>query len=318
MKLRLYMVAISVLTLQSQFVLAQHEHSLSDTHSPVAYHATIHDDVANSVMILKVGPLSLPPDTRHFTLGDLIVSVPVAGWILRYLPEVIDENGNALPGELVHHVTLYNMTERDIVCPGNEQILFATGGELRSWPEIPGSGFPIKEGSRIRIRAMIHNPTSHPYEHVYFQVHIPYQRRTADIELREIHVAWFSVTRCAENGDYDLKPGENVDTVRFTIQRGGRLLGIGGHMHDYGIQLRLENETQKEVIATLNSRLDEQGHLLSLPVALLAGQGGYRLTEGETVRLTSTYINRNGQPLPGGGMGIIVGYFTPDRERPAK
>jgi hypothetical protein len=39
--------------------------------------------------------------------------------------------------------------------------------------------------------------------------------------------------------------------------------------------------------------------------------GGYKFASGDQLRITATYDNTTGKPLPSGAMGIVVGYFLP-------
>jgi len=40
-------------------------------------------------------------------------------------------------------------------------------------------------------------------------------------------------------------------------------------------------------------------------------RGGYKFAAGDQLRITATYDNVTGKPLPAGAMGIVVGYFLP-------
>src|ERR1700704_6604755 len=82
-------------------------------------------------------------------------------------------------------------------------------------------------------------------------------------------------------------------------------------MHDYAKQIVLEDATRKETVATLNANVDEKGQLLSMPVVTFFDRGGYKFAAGDELRITATYDNTTGKPLPAGAMGIVVGYFVP-------
>src|SRR5258708_32577989 len=118
------------------------------------------------------------------------------------------------------------------------------------------------------------------------------------------------VQSCGNSG-YDLKAGKNENTGTVTVKYNGTLLGVGGHMHDYGKQTTLEVPTRKETVATLDAQLDEKGQLLSMPVVPFFDRGGYKFAAGDQLRITATYDNITGKPLPSGAMGIVVGYFLP-------
>jgi hypothetical protein len=118
------------------------------------------------------------------------------------------------------------------------------------------------------------------------------------------------VQSCGNSG-YDLKAGKNENTGMVTVKYNGILLGVGGHMHDYAKQITLEDTTRKETVATLDAKLDEKGQLLSMPVVTFFDRGGYKFAAGDQLRITATYDNITGKPLPSGAMGIVVGYFLP-------
>ncbi len=47
------------------------------------------------------------------------------------------------------------------------------------------------------------------------------------------------------NSGFDLEPGKSVTTGKFTVSYAGELLGVGGHLHDYGRRLVLADLTRK-------------------------------------------------------------------------
>jgi len=90
---------------------------------------------------------------------------------------------------------------------------------------------------------------------------------------------------------------------------------VGGHMHDYAKELVLEDSRNKEPVATLVAKTDEQGRLLSMPVVMFVHTGGYALAAGDRLKITATYDNSSGKQLRDGAMGIVVGYFVPKEPR---
>src|SRR2546426_373685 len=91
---------------------------------------------------------------------------------------------------------------------------------------------------------------------------------------------------------------------------------MGGEVrpHDDGRMIVMENLTRNEVVAALDAKLDAAGRIVAMPVHTFFDRGGYRLNRGERLRVTATYDNPEGKPLPGGAMGIVVGYFVPDND----
>lgn len=273
----------------------------------------VENDQAGHVLTLRLGPLNLPANAgmNVAQAPDLLMTVPFDGWFTAYHPSLIDDVGKPVPRRLLHHVAVYNLARADFLCPSKPEHIFGAGGEMNDWPVTPGIGYRVEKGDKIRVATMFHNPTDRSYPKVYLQVKMEYQPAAAGgPELKSVYPTWFDVKQCG-NSSYDLKPGLNVTSGEFTMKYDGLLVGLGGHMHDYGRQLHVENVTRHQEIATLNAKLDAQGRMLGIPIALFTDKGGFPLAKGEVVKVTATYDNPTGKPLPDGAMGIAVGYFLP-------
>src|SRR5712664_1631723 len=274
------------------------------------------DSNAHSVT-LRVGPMNLPANTDHVKMPqppDLIWAVSFEGWLLAYHPRLVDSNGNAVPGTVLHHTAFWNEDRADFLCPNKEEHIFGAGSEMTNWAEIPGYGYRVQKGDKIRIETMVHNPTDTSYEQVYLEVKIPYADGSSDSAaasaVKSVYPAWMDVQSCGNSG-YDLKAGKNENSGSVIVKFNGILLGVGGHMHDYATQITLEDATRKEKVVTLDAKLDEKGQLLSIPVVTFFDRGGYKFAAGDQLKITATYDNITGKPLPSGAMGIVVGYFLP-------
>jgi hypothetical protein len=243
------------------------------------------------------------------------LTMPFDGWIRAYHPRLVDGRGKTLPGRLLHHVAFYNTARPDFVCLNKQEHIFGAGGEMNDWPTTPGFGYGVRRGDRIRITSMFHNPTANGYPQLYLEVRMEYTREdSAATPLRSVYPTWLDVNSCRDSS-YDLKPGQDVRQGDVTINYSGVLLGVGGHMHDYGRGLVLEDVTQKATVATLPARLDGHGHMVSMPIVLFMDRGGYRVAKGDRMKITARYDNPTRQTLRDGAMGIVVGYFLPADEQ---
>jgi hypothetical protein len=268
-------------------------------------------DAATHTITLREGPLTLPANTDHMKMPqppDVFWTIPLDAFLRAYTPRLVDSNGNAVPGTILHHTAFWNTNRSDFLCPNKEEHIFGAGSELTDWMEIPGYAYRVQKGDKIRIETMVHNPTTTAYNNVYLEVKIPYADPTA--AEKSVYPTWMDVQSCGNSG-YDLHAGKNENTGTVTVKYNGILLGVGGHMHDYAKQITLEDTTRKETVATLNANVDEKGQLLSMPVVTFFDRGGYKFAAGDQLRITATYDNTTGQPLPAGAMGIVVGYFLP-------
>jgi hypothetical protein len=268
-------------------------------------------DTAAHTITVHEGPISLPANTSHMMMPqppDVFWSIPLDAFLLSYTPRLVDANGNAVPGTVLHHTAFWNTDRSDFLCPNKEEHIFGAGGELTNWMELPGYGYRVQKGDKIRIETMVHNPTATAYDKVYLEVKIPYADSTAS--TKSVYPTWMDVRSCGNSG-YDLHPGKNENVGTVTVKYNGILLGVGGHMHDYAKQIVLEDATRKETVASLNANVDEKGQLISMPVVTFFDRGGYKFAAGDQLRITATYDNITGKPIPAGAMGIVVGYFLP-------
>ena len=128
--------------------------------------------------------------------------------------------------------------------------------------------------------------------------------------IKSVYPAWMDVQSCRDSG-YDLKPGKTQTTGNVTVKYDGLLLGVGGHLHDYGRQLVLEDATRNETVVTLDANVNDKGELLTIPVVTFFDKGGYKFSAGDQLKITATYENPTGKLLRDGAMGIVVGYFVP-------
>ena len=269
-------------------------------------------DEKSHTVTLRIGPMTLPANTSHMRMPqppDLVWTIPRTGWLLAYHPKLVDSAGHSVPGPVLHHVAFWNENRSDFLCPNKEEHIFGAGGELTDWAQIPGFGYRVEKGDQIRIETMIHNPTTASYKDVFLEISIPYADDATPAPVKNVYPAWMDVASCGNSG-YDLPPGASKKTGTVSVKYSGILLGVGGHMHDYGQQLTLEDSSAKEPIALLPAKTDAQGHLVSIPVVTFFQTGGYHFAAGDKLTITATYNNPTGKLLRDGAMGIVVGYFV--------
>jgi hypothetical protein len=272
-------------------------------------------DAGKHVITLREGPMSLPAHTGHMAMPqppDQIWAIPFDGWLLAYHPRLVNAEGSPVPGRVLHHTAFWNVDRSDFLCTNKEEHIFGAGSEMTDWAEVPGYGYHVQKGDRIRIETMMYNPTDTSYDKVYLEVKIPFQIAGTG-EIKNVYPAWMDVASCGNSG-YDLPAGKSAKTGTVEVNFGGVLLGVGGHLHDYGRQLVLQDVTKKATVVTLDARVDDKGMLLGIPVVTFFDTGGYRFSEGDELEITAKYDNLSGKALRSGAMGIVVGYFVPDDE----
>jgi len=307
----------SVLAVCSLSALAQHEHpAISTREISSEVRLRVENDTAGQVLTVRVGPLHLPANSDHTAVAQaptFLLDIPFDGWITAYHPRLVDGASRPEPGSLLHHVAFYKSARPDFLCPNKDEHIFGAGGEMNDWPALPGVGYRVHKGDRIRISTMFHNPTETGYPETWLEVKLEYRSAAQGEPLKSVYPAWFDVKECGDSA-YNLGPGRTLKIGQFQLRFGGRLLAVGGHMHDYGQQLGLFNLTRGEDVVALVARLDSAGRMQSLPIVRFTDRGGYRLDKGDVLRVSAIYDNPLGKPLPEGAMGIVAGYFLPDND----
>jgi hypothetical protein len=86
---------------------------------------------------------------------------------------------------------------------------------------------------------------------------------------------------------------------------------MSGHLHDYGLSVRLEDAETGKVIARVRGERDAQGHVLGVERKRFIFRTK-RLRAAHRYRVVGEYENPTGHPIPNGAMAHIVALFLPD------
>src|SRR5439155_23178007 len=92
-----------------------------------------------------------------------------------------------------------------------------------------------------------------------------------------------------------------------------RLLGVGGHMHDYGVRVQLQDAETGKVLTSVQTTRDSAGKVHKVSRRLFGVSGeGLRLRANHKYRVVGEYDNPTNQTLIKGAMAHMVGLFVPD------
>jgi hypothetical protein len=93
----------------------------------------------------------------------------------------------------------------------------------------------------------------------------------------------------------------------------GRLLGVGGHLHDYGVRVRLEDAETGKLITVVEATRDSAGKVSRVSQRLFGVSGeGLKLKANHRYRVVGVYDNPTGETLIRGAMAHMAGLFVPD------
>lgn len=235
---------------------------------------------------------------------------PLDGWYRGFKVDLVDSAGNELPQHMMHHLVGVDFAHRQLL-EGDLVRFIAAGVETHNVVLPRFLGVPMKAGQQLGIYAGWHNPGPKDYEGVYIRLAMPYL--PANTLVRPIAV--FPVQMDVNNTPgqpnvYDLPPGKTSRTFDFKMPISGRFLGIGGHMHDYGVDLRLEDAGNGKVLSRVTTDRDSAGHVLSVgrkyyPVL------GLHMDAGHEYRVVGSYDTPGKDTIMSGAMAIMAGVFAP-------
>lgn len=284
---------------------------------------TVTVDSAKNLIRIKAGPFSLrnmagmdhammdtgmgdESSVHHFTW-------PVEGWLRGFTSGVEDAQGRPLPKGLMHHMIGVNYTRRQALYPAIER-LFGAGKETAD-ATIPATlGVPMKPGMNIGFYVMWHNETGADIEGVYLAMELRYSPRSQNPRPVEVLPLYMDANLTVGGGNsFDLPVGRSEKAYEFTFPVDGALLAYGGHLHDYGVSVRLEDVGSGKVIARVTAERTPDGRVSGVSRSLPGVRGaGIRLRAGRRYRIVGVYENQSGHVLKDGAMAHISGIFAPD------
>jgi hypothetical protein len=172
----------------------------------------------------------------------------------------------------------------------------------------------MSPGMKLGMYVAWHNDTGKDLQGVYLKLTMlwtPKNQNPRPVNSMPIYMD-VNLTVGGSN-TFDVPPGKSSKSYEFTLPIGGRLLGVGGHMHDYGVGVRLEDAETGKVITRVVATRDAQGKLIKVSRKLYGVSGdGLKLAGHHKYRVIGDYDNPTNETKVKGAMAHIVGLFVPD------
>lgn len=270
-------------------------------------------------LTVELPPVDLPAYSTHHSAPQpepFWVTVPVDGWLHGFSLEMVDDGGNILPLHLLHHVKLMTPGQRELFAPIMMRLV-GGGSETRAGYIPHYLGYPLQAGDSLLATAMLHNPDGRDYDGVRVRVHLRYTPMVEAGSVVLVVPFFMHVTPPDAHSGYDLPPGRSERSWQARPAVKGRVLALGGHIHRYGTELRLEHAASGKVLWRGKVRTDSAGHVLSVQRNVYRWSRGVRLDPAEVYRVTAVYDNPTGDTLRDAGMGTVAGIFRPAGAWPA-
>ncbi len=286
-------------------------------------------DSARHVVVITLGPCRVPAlgamDMRGMSgmammshgPGKEDVRVhfrwPADVWMRSFDLQLFDRDHRRLTQAItMHHMELLDFDRRQVIYPMVERVCGM--GEETAGVRLPKSiGLPLDAGTDMGLYVMWNNHTDTAIDGVTFRLTIRYSPR--NLAPRPMLVLPFKadVNIHPGAGDaFDLPPGGGSRSAVFTMPVSGRLIAAGGHLHDFGKELRLEDLVSGRVLARVKAKRTPTGEVTGVSHALYGIFGrGPHLVAGRQYRLVAVY---QGSPADSirGAMGLMGGIFAPD------
>lgn len=261
-----------------------------------------------------IGPLDLPADMGHLRPPVQVAEIPVDGWLQGFEVTMEAAGGGALPMDLLHHVNFIDPDKRDVFASIARRVIAA--GRETSEKKLPALlGYPIEAGDRMIISSMFANPTGTDFAEAYLRVRIFYSlEEDGFMQPRDVYPFYLDVMGPVGAKDFAVPPGKTVRAYEASPAIEGRILGIGGHLHDYATVLRLEDVTEGKVLWEAEPEYNSEGRLTGVSESLLLMSGGVKVTPDHTYRIYVEYENPMAHPTPDGGMGAIGGVIWASKD----
>jgi hypothetical protein len=274
-------------------------------------------DSANKQVLLSVSGLRLDSAMAYgqaHTQTNIAFVWPFRGWAQGYHIDVIDSAGNVLPRKVLHHGGVVNLSRRQIAYPMAERLM-AAAHETPS-VMLPGSmGVPLEPDQHMVLYYMLVNPTAHAMDGVTLRISIAWTPDRADGRgPRDVFPLYLDANPAI--GRWELPPGKSTTSSEFSLPVGGHVRALGGHAHDYSVELRLEDAVTNKVLVRLKTKRDVDGHIMSVSTdRFVFTRRGLHLDANRRYRVVALYDNPTCASIPRGGMAFMIGPFTPDDVR---
>ncbi len=287
-------------------------------------HATVLVDSDGRRIVIELPAVDLPAASPG---GEAMVGIPLCQVIVpldaslhQSHVELVDNAGRVLPQHLLHHFNLTDPDRRELFVPIGLHVLAAS----KETPAISVPrllfGLPLERGQRLIAGAMIANTSTVAFRGVRVRLVLGYVPGGRPWPLYRTY-PWamdvqYPLGRPPTGSKaFDLAPGRTERYWEASPAIPGTILGLGGHLHDYGVSLELKDMTTGTVLWRGTPVTDGQGHVVSFPLArFYSWRGlGVHVVPAHRYRLTVVYDNPTGRTIADGGMGAVAGLFVPDR-----
>lgn len=276
----------------------------------------VHEPEHHDIVVI-LGPISIAATGNTMRLTPAAaVEIPIDGWLTGFQTRVLDPEGRELPSEILHHINVVRPGHRELFSPTMQRL--AAAGQETGEIKVPFPfGVPLTAGDTILVVAMLHNPTGKAVEAtVVSRLHYDTPAWLNRVGVQPFYI---DVQPRPADAAFDLPPGRSTFTWEGSPAIDAEILGLGGHLHAYAVELRLEEigpEGSTRVLWRSRPTFREDGLVKEIPRKKFLLRLGLGLSKDRTYRLVVVYENPTDHIITSGGMGELAGVVRPDSPWP--
>lgn len=269
---------------------------------------------------LTIGPVDLLAGASDIRFPVKISSFPIDGflhgfdWMITHGPD-----DDPAPARLLHHMNMVSPQTRELFVPIAQRFL-AAGHETPQQVVPSIVGRPFSAGETILTVVKFDTPADQDFLNVKFHVFLYYSPGGRVVKPVSVFPFYMDVmSPMGAEGfkkDFAVPSGATSHSWEGKPGADGRILGIGGHLHDYGTSLKLEDLTSGKVLWEAVPTYTSEGLIQEVPSQLFLSRGGIKIYRDHTYRVTAEYFNPTDRPGHHGGMGALAGVLAPSTAWP--
>ncbi len=220
----------------------------------------------------RVGPFHLGPGEEVMGSPSSGLPRPTGAFGLKGARfDLVDQNGTTIsPHDVhLHHIVLTTSAREDQLCPGRPERFLGSGMErtpVKLWGPYTYLVSADDQWGAI-YHVMNQTPPGTPAKDVYIQYTLDYQPGANATNSRPLDVYFQDVTGCG-NSTFDVPGGGGAGSVfeksrSWVAPRDGIAIYAGGHLHEGGINITLDDEEAGYTLCTGTAMYHENPRHLS-------------------------------------------------------
>jgi hypothetical protein len=221
----------------------------------------------------------------------------------------------------LHHMVLFNSSwgRQDATCGGQflgflGERFFASGDERTPLPSQPGYGYFVSWfDSWTMIYELASEATS--VQNVIIEMTYDWMPATTP-NMKKLDPVWFDIVQCGLS-EFSVPVGPSSQNWTWTVNRPGKVIGLGGHLHDGGVNITVKNLNTGKLLCDSRAGYGEtplyighhgESHISSMSTCTQKnGVPVDTISSNQRIQMVSNY---NATAAATDAMGIVIMYVS--------